>query len=58
MRTETLLVISVLVLCFATVSGLVKRYCIAPALIFVLIGVALGPTGSSSSRFGPTGKTS
>ncbi|MDT5346881.1 MAG: sodium/hydrogen antiporter [Mycobacterium sp.] len=32
-----------LVLCYAVVSGLVKRWYLAPALIFVLFGIMLGP---------------
>jgi NhaP-type Na+/H+ or K+/H+ antiporter len=34
-----------LVLCYAVVSRLVKRWYIAPALMFVLFGMALGPFG-------------
>lgn len=45
MTTETVLVVSILILCFAMVSGVITRYALAPALIFVLIGVALGPSG-------------
>ncbi len=45
MRTETAFVLTVLVLCYAVVSGLVKRWYIAPALIFVAFGMALGPFG-------------
>jgi sodium/hydrogen antiporter len=41
--TDTAFVLTVLVLCYAVVSGLVNRWYIAPALIFVLIGIALGP---------------
>jgi sodium/hydrogen antiporter len=41
--TETAFVLTVLVLCYAVVSGLVKRWYIAPALIFVAFGMALGP---------------
>jgi NhaP-type Na+/H+ or K+/H+ antiporter len=33
------------VLCYALISGLVKRWYVAPALIFVLCGMALGPFG-------------
>src|SRR4029077_13531342 len=35
----------VLVLCYAVISGLVKRWYVAPALIFVLFGIMLGPYG-------------
>ncbi|MDT5283723.1 MAG: sodium/hydrogen antiporter [Mycobacterium sp.] len=45
MRTETAFVLTVLVLCYAVVSGLVKRWYVAPALIFVAFGMALGPFG-------------
>ncbi|HZN81894.1 MAG TPA: cation:proton antiporter [Mycobacterium sp.] len=45
MRTDTAFVLTVLVLCYAVVSGLVKRWYIAPALIFVGFGMALGPFG-------------
>jgi NhaP-type Na+/H+ or K+/H+ antiporter len=45
MHTETALVLTLLVLCYAVVSGVVKRWYLAPALIFVLFGMALGPFG-------------
>ncbi|HET7666592.1 MAG TPA: cation:proton antiporter [Mycobacterium sp.] len=45
MRSDTAFVLTVLVLCYAVVSGLVKRWYIAPALIFVLFGMTLGPFG-------------
>lgn len=38
-------VLTVLVLCYSVVSGLVKRWYLAPALIFVLFGIVLGPYG-------------
>lgn len=38
-------VLTVLVLCYSVVSGLVKRWYLAPALIFVLFGILLGPFG-------------
>jgi NhaP-type Na+/H+ or K+/H+ antiporter len=44
MHSETALVLTVLVLCYASVSGLVRRWYLAPALIFVVLGVALGPS--------------
>jgi sodium/hydrogen antiporter len=44
-RTDTAFVLTILVLCYAVFSGLVKRWYIAPALIFVLFGMALGPFG-------------
>jgi NhaP-type Na+/H+ or K+/H+ antiporter len=45
MHTDTAFVLTVLVLCYAVVSGLVKRWYIAPALIFIGFGMALGPFG-------------
>ncbi|MET0474619.1 MAG: cation:proton antiporter [Mycobacterium sp.] len=43
MHSNTAFVLTVLVLCYAVVSGLVKRWYLAPALIFVLFGIMLGP---------------
>ncbi|TPG35912.1 cation:proton antiporter [Mycolicibacterium hodleri] len=43
MHTNTAFVLTILVLCYALVSGLVKRWYLAPALIFVLFGIILGP---------------
>jgi sodium/hydrogen antiporter len=43
MHSNTAIVLTVLVLCYAVVSGLVKRWYLAPALIFVLFGIMLGP---------------
>jgi NhaP-type Na+/H+ or K+/H+ antiporter len=43
-NTETTLVLTVSVLCYAVVSGVVRRWYLAPALIFVVLGVALGPS--------------
>jgi NhaP-type Na+/H+ or K+/H+ antiporter len=45
MHSQTAFVLTVLVLCYAVVSGLVKRWYLAPALIFVLFGIVLGPFG-------------
>ena len=45
MHADTAFVLTLLVLCYAVVSGLVKRWYIAPALIFVACGMALGPFG-------------
>jgi sodium/hydrogen antiporter len=45
MHSQTALVLTLLVLCYAVVSGVVKRWYVAPALIFVLFGMALGPFG-------------
>ncbi|MBJ7337813.1 cation:proton antiporter [Mycolicibacterium sp.] len=58
MHTNTAIVLTVLVLCYAMVSGLVKRWYLAPALIFVLFGILLGPfvldvidVGNNASSF-------
>jgi sodium/hydrogen antiporter len=45
MHTETVFALTILVLCYAVVSGLVGRWCLAPALIFVCFGIALGRFG-------------
>lgn len=45
MHTESVFVLTVLVLCYALISGLVRRWYVAPALIFVIIGMVLGPSG-------------
>src|SRR5271166_1936871 len=45
MHTVTVFVITILVFCYAVVSGLVRRWCLAPALIFVAAGLVLGPSG-------------
>lgn len=45
MHSGTAMVLTVLVLGYAVMSALVKRWYIAPALIFVLLGMALGPFG-------------
>jgi sodium/hydrogen antiporter len=42
--TQTAFVLTILVLCYAMVSGLVRRWYLAPALIFVVVGVVLGPS--------------
>ena len=43
MHSSTALVLTALVLCYAVVSGLVKRWYVAPALVFVGFGILLGP---------------
>lgn len=43
MSTDTAFVLTVLVLFYSVVSGLVKKWYTAPALIFVLFGIVLGP---------------
>jgi sodium/hydrogen antiporter len=45
MNSETAFVLTIMVLCYAMVSGVVRRWCVAPALIFVLFGLALGRFG-------------
>jgi NhaP-type Na+/H+ or K+/H+ antiporter len=45
MDANTSFVLTVLVLCYAVISGLVKRWYVAPALIFMLFGIVLGPYG-------------
>jgi sodium/hydrogen antiporter len=45
MHSNAAVVLTVLVLCYAVVSGLIKRWYLAPALIFVLFGIVLGPFG-------------
>lgn len=49
----TPLVLAVLVLCYALVSEQVNRRFVAPALIFMLIGMALGPFGLHLLEAGP-----
>ncbi len=43
MTTEAAFVLTLLVLGYAVVSGLVTRWYVAPALIFIVAGVLLGP---------------
>ncbi len=49
----TTLVLAVLVLAYAVVSKVVIRSPIAPALVFVLVGMALGPSGLGVVEAGP-----
>jgi sodium/hydrogen antiporter len=44
-HTETAFLLTILVLCYAVVSGLVRRWYVAPALIFAAVGIVLGPSG-------------
>src|ERR1700684_991093 len=44
MHSQTAFVLTVFVLCYAAISGLVRRWYLAPALIFVAVGIVLGPT--------------
>lgn len=53
MHNPTPLVLTVLVLGYAVVSQQVQRRYIAPALIFVLLGMALGPFGFHLLDAGP-----
>ncbi|MBV9514964.1 MAG: hypothetical protein JO280_13135, partial [Mycobacteriaceae bacterium] len=45
MHAATAFTLTFLVLAYAVVSGLVRRWYVAPALIFAAAGVALGPSG-------------
>lgn len=53
MHSQTALVLIALVFCYALVSGLIRRWYVAPALIFVLLGMALGPFGLNLLDAGP-----
>jgi NhaP-type Na+/H+ or K+/H+ antiporter len=53
MATDTAFVLTVLVLCYAVVSGLVNRWYVAPALIFMAFGIVLGPFGFGIVETGP-----
>ncbi len=53
MHTATSFVLTLLVLGYAVVSGLVSRWYVAPALIFVGLGMALGPFGFNLLDAGP-----
>ncbi|MCV7419659.1 cation:proton antiporter [Mycobacterium yunnanensis] len=57
MTSETALVLTSLVLAYAVVSGLVKQWYLAPALIFGLCGMALGPFGFAVLDSGPDTST-
>jgi NhaP-type Na+/H+ or K+/H+ antiporter len=57
MTTDTAFVLTLMVFCYAVVSGLVKRWYLAPALIFVLLGMALGPFGFEVVEGGPDTST-
>ncbi len=52
MHTETAFLLTILVLCYAVVSGLVRRWYVAPALIFVAVGIVLGPSGFDAIESG------
>jgi len=45
MHTEAAFVLTIVVLCYAVVSGVVRRLYLAPALIFVALGMILGRFG-------------
>ena len=53
MHNNTSLVLTLLVVGYAAMSGLVKRWYIAPALIFLALGMALGPFGLQLLDAGP-----
>jgi sodium/hydrogen antiporter len=52
MDNATIFTLTVMVLCYAVISALVKRWYVAPALIFVLCGMALGPFGLGAIEVG------
>jgi NhaP-type Na+/H+ or K+/H+ antiporter len=52
MDNTTIFTLTVMVLCYAVISALVKRWYVAPALIFVLCGMALGPFGLGAIHVG------
>lgn len=45
MHSETAFVLTILALCYAMFSGLFRRWCLAPGLIFVACGALLGRFG-------------
>lgn len=53
MHSHTPFALTVLVFGYALFSGLVKRWYVAPALIFMLLGMALGPFGFGLLDAGP-----
>ncbi|TDO08958.1 NhaP-type Na+/H+ or K+/H+ antiporter [Mycobacterium sp. BK086] len=53
MHTATSFVLTLLVLGYAVVSGLVNRWYVAPALIFVGLGMLFGPFGFNLLAAGP-----
>src|SRR3954465_8518188 len=57
MTPTTAFVLTSMVLTYAVVSGLVKQWYLAPALIFVLCGMALGPFGFDLLEGGPNTST-
>ena len=57
MTSTSTFVLTLLVICYAAVSGLVKRWYVAPALIFVVIGMVLGPFGFAVIDGGPDAST-
>jgi NhaP-type Na+/H+ or K+/H+ antiporter len=52
MDNATIFTLTVMVLCYAVISALVKRWYVAPALIFLLCGMALGPFGLGAIEVG------
>ena len=45
LHSEAAFVLTILVFCYAVFSGLVRRWYLAPALIFVVLGMVVGPSG-------------
>jgi NhaP-type Na+/H+ or K+/H+ antiporter len=52
MHSTTALVLTAMVLAYAVVSAVVKRWYVAPALVFLLLGIVLGPNGVGLLEFG------
>jgi Kef-type K+ transport system membrane component KefB len=52
MDNATIFTLTIMVLCYAVISALVKRWYVAPALIFMLCGMALGPFGLGAIKVG------
>lgn len=52
MHSTTALVLTAMVLAYAVVSAVVKRWYVAPALVFLLLGIMLGPNGVGLLEFG------
>lgn len=59
MHTEAVFVLTIMVFCYAVFSGLVRRWCLASGLIFVVLGMVVGPSGLGlvESRAGAHGLT-
>lgn len=51
MDNATIFTLTIMVLCYAVISALVKRWYVAPALIFVLCGWPWARSASARSRW-------